>query len=75
VHELHFALSAKHAQGRSDDLNTQPQARGYLACAPKLPVHLAPHVIDGPHTGLVVHFRPFPMGTQGGDAQLMSVGL
>jgi hypothetical protein len=51
-------MSAKHAQRRSDDLNGHPQALGYLACAPKIPVYLVPHMINGPHNGLVVHFRP-----------------
>ena len=65
-------MSAKHAQRRSHNLNGHPQALGYLTRTPKLPVYLAPHMINRPHNGLVVHFRPFPMGIQGEDAQLMS---
>jgi hypothetical protein len=61
VHELHIAMSAKHAQRRSHNLNGHPQALGYLTRTPKLPVYLAPHMINRPHNGLVVHFRPFPM--------------
>jgi hypothetical protein len=62
VHELHFPLAAQRAQGRSDDLNGHTQALGYLACAPKLPVYLAPHVINGPRNVLVIHFLPLANG-------------
>jgi hypothetical protein len=57
-------MSAKRAQRRSDDLNGHPQTLGYRACAPKLPVYLALHMINGPRNVLVIHFPPLANGNQ-----------